>query len=591
MARLSQVTGAMLGLSVLAACNGDGPTVPRADGCEDGIGQVVDLEPGGVFVGLSAESARCVELVQGSGRYVIAVINTSTSPSAQASFSLRGNGGTMAAADAAAIAGPAPRILTPQALFGPRDALTYELEHRAAHRDLLQQNLRLLRSIPQRRSSTLPNVAASPSPIAAHSVSPEIGAISQLNIVDLDDQQATLCSELGFETISARTVYSGPSTIIVEDVTAPLAGQMDAQFVQMGQEFEQNMLPILTQNFGNPLRLNPGGRLVMVFSPMVNNFERNVAGFVISCDFASQTSVPASNEGEFFYAIVPTSAGTGFDGLTQLNWRRLMRSTLIHEVKHITSFAERLDRGNPFEEAWLEEATAMIAEELWARTIYGVAWKGNVTYQQSVYCDVRPTFPECQDAPLVMFSHFFLLYRYLERPEELSLLGDPPGEQGATFYGSGWSFVRWAIDQYATSESAFLLPLTQGPQTGLANVQARTNRTSPEMLGLWSLANAVDDRQGFTTQVQQVLHPSWDYRNMYQRLRADLPNVFGRQYPLVPRAVTFGDFSQIVTALQGGSAAFFELSGSGVPVQVIELRNVQGGAPPATLRMAVVRVQ
>lgn len=591
MGRLSRVAGAILTGAAFVACNGD-PTAPVVEGCENGVGQVVDLQPGQVHLGLTPETARCIELVQGSGRYVVAVLNTATSPATMVGFQLRGNGGAPAVADRMVPPGPSLGTADVAATLGHGDLMSHDLHHRLAHQRMLRRNLRWLRTLPPRRGSLAnPQVAAAPRPIVARSVDPQVGATSTIRLVDLDDESAELCSELLFEEIQVRTVYSGPMAIVVEDATAPLAGQMDAEYVRMGEEFEQNMWPLLTQHFGNPLRLNPDGRLVMVFSPRVNDFERGVAGFVISCDFASQTQVPSSNEGEFFYAIVPTSTSTGFDGLTRDNWRRLMRSTLIHEVKHITSFAERISRTHPFEDAWLEEATAMIAEEIWARTVYDVPWRGNVTYLQSVFCDLRPTFPQCADAPLVMFSHFFLLSRYLERVENLSLLGDPPEESGATFYGSGWSFVRWAIDQYAGSEPGFLTPLTQGPQSGIANVEARTGRPWAEMLAHWSLANAVDDRQGFTTQVQQIRHPSWNYRNIFQSLRADLPNVFQRAYPLNTRTVTFGEFTETASAVAGGTAAFFELHGAEVERQVLELRSEQGGTPPAQLRLAVVRVQ
>ena len=46
---------------------------------------------------------------------------------------------------------------------------------------------------------------------------------------------------------------------------------------------------------------------------------------------------------------------------------------IVHEVKHIAAFGARLENPNTtsFEESWLEEGMAMVAEEVWA--LYRVA--------------------------------------------------------------------------------------------------------------------------------------------------------------------------------------------------------------------------
>ena len=45
-----------------------------------------------------------------------------------------------------------------------------------------------------------------------------------------------------------------------------------------------------------------------------------------------------------------------------------MRSLIVHEVKHIASFgAHIVNKANRFEESWLEEGMALVAEEVWAR--------------------------------------------------------------------------------------------------------------------------------------------------------------------------------------------------------------------------------
>ena len=90
----------------------------------------------------------------------------------------------------------------------------------------------------------------------------------------------------------------------------------------------------------------------------------------------------ASNFGEFFYVYQPVANGTGYSGGTPDNWYRTIRSTFIHESKHVASQAARVANDAPaYEAAWLEEGTARHAEELWVRNaVYNVAWKGNTGY-------------------------------------------------------------------------------------------------------------------------------------------------------------------------------------------------------------------
>ena len=67
---------------------------------------------------------------------------------------------------------------------------------------------------------------------------------------------------------------------------------------------------------------------------------------------------------------------TALSGRSQ--WRRQMPATMIHEAKHITSYAERLSRdATLFEQVWLEEGTAQIASEMFGRAIHGNGWRGD----------------------------------------------------------------------------------------------------------------------------------------------------------------------------------------------------------------------
>lgn len=525
----------------------------------------------------SARDSHCNELAQTGGRYVLNVINTSRSSGALTAFQLRGAGAAAYAASYQRGSAPVRPRLSTGAVPGA--------DREAAHARLLEQNRELLRRLGPSHGGS------GGARLSRAAANPVVGDTMRLRVGDITSDN--YCRS--FSEVTARVVYVGSRTVVLEDRAAALAGQMDADYASLGEEVDKRMLPILEANFGNPLavdaRTDANGKVLMLFTPKVNE-TNTAAGFVLSGDLFTRAQCSSSNQAEIFYALVPTSTAAGYTAGTRDQWNWTMRSTVIHEIKHITSFAERLARNaTTWEESWLEESTARISEELWARAHYGYAWKGNVTHAQSMFCESRPTRAECSGKPLVMRKHFGGLYDYMSANETRTPLGRT-GEQDASFYGSGWSLVRWAIDHFAASESDFLKALNQETSlSGLSNLEARTGRSYAEMLGHWSMALALDDAPGVTVSNPRLSLPSWNLRDGFAGLNRDFPNTYSSPYPLGIREVKFGAFLAEVPGLRGGTAAFFDLSGAQTGSQVVELRSVGGGEPASNLRLGIVRVQ
>ena len=401
--------------------------------------------------------------------------------------------------------------------------------------------------------------------------------------------------------VSARVVYNGTKGIVLEDNASPLAGQMDSLYQKIGQEFDNLMYDVDRTNFGDPLRmddlLDGNGKIIMLFSPKVNSFV-SIAGFVASCDFRTVQVAPSSNHAEVFYAFVPTDAGTDVTKReTRSGWYRYIRSTIVHEVKHIASFATRLrDYGEALEESWLEEGTARHAEEIWARTAAynGLQQKSNATYAQTIFCDVRPaSAPQCAGKPYAMVRHFEKngLYDYMTDPEQHSPLGPKSGLPDGSFYASAWALTRWAIDNSGIDEATFLNALVHTSQTGTANLTARAGKTWEELLGEWSLTMYADDLAGVTPLDPRLTFPSWNLRSIFAGLNTDFPVDFPLSYPLVPRALAYGDFMASIGKVAGGGYALFDLNGTQSGRQLLQLQNPQGKDPSPRLRMAILRLQ
>ena len=558
----------------------------------------------GEIVSIAAAAPQCLVLAGSAQRYIVTVVNTTGFAGSVTAFRFRG--ASPGATSIMAATSPAAVQRVPSNATEIAALVAQEREQADAHADILRANAQLLDQRAPARKAQLRTQGAARS-IVQQAPLPNLGDILSVRIPSFQN----LCSvSLAGPTIGGRVAYVGTHGIILEDTAATQRGQNDAVYQTLGQEFDNVMWPILTANYGNPLamdaQLDNNGRLFMLFSPKINQIQNGtIAGFVSSGDFFPTTGAlgqacPASNFGEFFYARVPSEAGSGFTPgngtVTADEWLRETRTVIIHEVKHITSFAEKfaapevVASGFFNQDLWLEESTAMAAEELWARTVFGYAIHGNVNYQSSIFCEVRPTNASCQPSkPVSMFDHFFWLQGFMQDPEAKSPIGSPADD--FSVYGSGWLFIRWLLDNVA-SEGAFLTASTrETQQPGVMNVEARTGKSFTELINDWGTAVALDDYPGFTPANQKHSIMSWNVRDIYSRLNVDFPTTFVQPFPLRLRPANFGQFLINIGGIRGGSMSVFEIAGTQNAMQLLEFKGSSGTEFPAELRINVARVQ
>ena len=533
---------------------------------------------------LDAQQVRCTELVEPNSaqraKYVIAVLNTSVTAATSTGFELRASGGGLMAGQIAnASRGISSVKSTPSAsrVASVSAAMNQELAEEQGHGDFLERQRAMVSQYGSPTESWT-RIRAARGNTASLRIAPNVG--------DTVSMKAIYASCSVGRDVRARVVFIGAKSLILEDVTAPRSGQMDAQYHAIGQEFDGVQYPLLKNNLGDPLAMDAtlggDGRVTMLFTRYVNDSLPGIQGYATACNFYPKATFAPSNEDEVFYARVAGS------NEAPEAWRRSMRSTVLHESKHLASFAERLSHNIPFEESWLEESTARIAEELYSRTFNGGGvWKGNSGYASSVRCEIY----QCDDRPLMMWKHFSVLHEFFTGVDTLTPIG-AAASGDFTFYASGWSLVRWAADHYALNESQWLKELVRGGSSvGLSNLALRTGHPVEEMLADWSLANAVDDRGSVKPAREQLSFPSWNMPDMMAGLAAADPSRFGDVTPLHIRAFTFGSASLPVAKLRAFSSSYFSFEGTQSGSQVFELRGENGGVLPATLRVAVIRVE
>jgi hypothetical protein len=433
-----------------------------------------------------------------------------------------------------------------------------------------------------------------------------------------------------YYVVSATRVYSSGKLAIYEDDATPdafkssLNATMAANYQKIGDQFNADMEPIVRNNFGDILRRDAvtdnNGIEIALFTPRINTSFTGVAGFVVSCDQLpnDDASTPAvggpytgtggngsSNLGEYFYAYQPVTAGSGYSANTAENWYRTIRSTFIHESKHVASMAARVANGAPFEAGWLEEGTARHSEELWMRNaVDNVAWKGNTGYGSAanpinVYCDVRPSgWPECLTNPrrpaAIMQRHFTSLNTMLigQNARFYSPFGASPDDATSAYYAISWSLVRYAIDRYGASDAAFLTALTNSTTTGTTNLAGRAGVSIDQLLGGWGLTLYADDYPGLGAPSPDIQFPTWNNRSIYAGLNADFPGTYTVAFPLIPTPLSFGTFAPLASAtMRGGGQRYYEFSGTHSAAQLLRLEASGGGTPSTNLRVAVARLQ
>jgi hypothetical protein len=582
-----------------------------------GVGQAVVLT--------SAASSYCNELSNASGaaRYLVAVFSSNTSPSSNSPFQF--------SADNSGDAGPelqASRAVESASLQGTSlDQAMANAQQRIAddrHSRLLEVNRReyerLRARFPTTASMRVPglnrNVVAADPPLS------RTFRVADLNV-------AGVCNN--YYVVSATRVYYNGKLAIYEDDATPdsfkagLSPAMAANYLAIGNQFNADMEPIIRNNFGDPLLRDAltdnNGVEIALFTPRMNTSFPGFAGFVISCDqfpnddantpavggpYVGSGSNGSSNFGEFFYAYQPVVVGTGYgSGNTPDNWYRTIRSTFIHESKHVASMAARVANGAPsLEASWLEEGTARHSEELWMRNaVDNVGWKANTGYgsfttPQNVYCDVRPGFAECDANPrrpaAIMSRHFSSLYTNMfgTNARLLSPFGPTSSDTQSYWYATSWSLVRYAIDRYGASDAAFLTALTNSSTSGVTNLTARAGVSIDQLLGGWALSFGADDYPGLAAPSPDIQMPTWNFRSIFAGLNADIPGTYTLAYPLVPQARSFGSFAPVgVTTLRGGGVLWYEISGTQSAAPLLRLETNGGGGPTSNLRLAVTRLQ
>ncbi len=543
-------------LVTLAACNGGpsgGPVLPPGNvACTTPA--VVDLAVGEGVVLAPSASGNCLQIpapATGTSRHIVVTVATDGEELTNGVKSAYSVTGAPAASGSASVADdfePPPPVIGG---FG-RHFSADEFHHRIRqwdHQISEDMGTRLLAASPP----------AGPKPV------PVLGTVDSFFVCANAD-----CNN--FVKVGATTMYVGSRSAIYLDNASPAGGFTQADINQVGELFENQTYGLHktdTTAFGAESDLDGNGVVKVLLTPRVNRLTTDcstsiIVGFFLGLDLTSQQG---SNQGEVFYHLVPDPNNANCP-VTKSFASTLLPVTFIHEFQHMISFNQHVIlRDGLSELTWLNEGLSHYAEELGGRVI-------DNSECQNANCFSQFTSDNFNDA-----------YKYLNNPEASFLI--EPGSSGGTLAerGANWLFVRWYLDQFATTlplGTDMTRKLEQTTAIGFNNVAAQSGVDFSTLVTQWQLANYL---AGDTTLVQaagsRFQYTSWDLRHIYTI------NSFDKPYPLTPPVVTTS-FTHSGT-LRGGSGVHYIVQRSATDTAFNF--KLQITDPSVLPRFGVVRIQ
>jgi len=126
--------------------------------------------------------------------------------------------------------------------------------------------------------------------------------------------------------------------------------EIEENLTILGEEFKNNIYPVLTSNFGSEWKpgIDGDNRIAILFHPM----KKGRAGYFNSRNEYSKLVIPSSNEREMVYLSADYILSP------------LIKSLLAHEFTHLITFNQKNRLRSAEEEIWLNEARAEYAPTL-----------------------------------------------------------------------------------------------------------------------------------------------------------------------------------------------------------------------------------
>jgi len=531
----------------------------------------IDLAVGQVITDVSGQGF-CVHASTAGTEYAIVPYDNSGVPSATAQVEVRGQGVVPLGLPLASLYA-APSILPTAGPLVPDDA--FEARLRARERAEAGPRLASARTWFRARRDV---IAANP---AAALAVPAVGDLLKLNA-----NANAFCDSPDIRT--ARVMAITDKAVVVADTANPAGGFTDAEYKSIGVTFDTLVDPVDRAAFGAPSDIDGNGHVILFFTRAVNELTAGgsnsvVLGFFYQRDLFPKTAAPGpcpgSNVAEMFYLLVPDSTGVvNGNKRTKSQVINFTDGTVAHEYQHLINASRRMyvnGAGENFEEKWLDEGLAHVAEELNFWRAAGRSPRANI--DASMFSD-----PKAVAAYTTFEANNFRRYQtYLARTETQAPVGSNPNDDDLQTRGAIWNFLRFAADHLAAgAENAFWFNLVNSKTSGIANLTNGLGSAPAALMRDWAISVFLDDNAANVD--GRFQQPSWNLRSVLTGGGTSTP------FPLATRTLSDGVANTVPMA--SGGVAFLRFSvGSGQHALLTVTSS--GQLLPSSIQLAVVRIR
>ena len=293
-------------------------------------------------------------------------------------------------------------------------------------------------------------------PVSGDAIANPRGPLKLGDLISLNVNGDSACARPVYHP--AQVVAIGSRAIILNDTLNPKGGFTTADFQRYAARFDTLVYPLDVANFGEPTDIDKSGHISILFTRAVNELTpprapQYVGGFAFSRDLFPTTATAraqacaGSNEGEYFYMLTPDPAGTINANVRSTNFvDSATTAVLAHEFEHIINASRRLYVNNTpaFEDKWLDEGLAHIAEELLFDRESGLAPRSNLDIAAvRATSTIRVAFNRDMSGNAARYK------TYLAAPASNSPYA--PNDSLST-RGAVWSFLRYAVDRLSATD-------------------------------------------------------------------------------------------------------------------------------------------
>jgi hypothetical protein len=535
-----------------SSSNGTGTNAPPSDISTMTVGEVRVLNPSDIPNG--------IELPSGSSArdYVIIVGNTNQTIDAVANFVVKADrsaGGSPDLSPSAALnlalnnAALAINAGTPRQQVFETKVRTFERQHL------------LLRSKSAMVGSTRFSLRRSVQVASA----PSVGDVLNLNVPNGGSND--LCANY-FKTQAVVASVSRHAILAVDTLDGPPTLLFPQTVLDsITQEFDNNTFVTDSSYFGNTTDIDGNGRVILLFTGEVNKLTPAnsnggfVDGFFFAGDYFPTTgpsgqSCAESNNAEIVYLLSPDPTGKYGNVRSASSVRQGTRGTIPHEVEHMINAGNRFfnPAATAFEDNWLDESLAHIAEEAVGRVARGFTDLQTLTLQ-----DMLPAGSQAatDDFNAFFFQNFARLAYWMARPDTSSGISSN-SDQNLSSSGADWAIGRYVADNYSNGDvRSFTRRLAAGPDNGIKNFTTVAGAPLDTLMAGW-LVSMYADHFGITGLNAKDQYRSYNFRNIMPPVAGSVLSN-GGTYPLEITPVGSGS-DNISTEVKSGSGDYFRLT-------------------------------